>query len=108
MSLALVVLAPLTISAAIPPPTEIRRSPDLTAPTDASKANCRSRIEQARHDLGQPKLDRHDASPDEPILFYAVDRLIDGCEVLVIRNNLADIRPLPQFHDGTGKLRPAH
>ena len=108
MSLALVVLAPLAISAAIPPTAEIHRSPDLATPTEASKGNCRSRIEQARQDLGQPKLDRHGASPGEPVLFYAVDRLIDGCEVLVMHNNLADIRPLPEFHGGPGRLLPAH
>ena len=32
--------------------------------------------------------------------------LIDGCEVLVMRDNTSDIRPLPEFHDGPGKLTP--
>ena len=40
-------------------------------------------------------LQRDTAKPDEPLLIAAVDKRIDGCSVMVMRNNLADVRPLP-------------
>jgi len=77
-----------------------------TASTDASRLNCRGRIETARVERGLPKLRKDDAKPAEPLFIAAVDKMIDGCEVLVMRENLSDIRPLPEFQDGPGKLTP--
>lgn len=56
---------------------------------------CRDRIHQAREERGLPSLDRGTASADEALLIAAVDRRIDGCSVMVMRNNLSDVRPLP-------------
>ena len=71
-----------------------------------SPVNCQGRIETARAERGLPKLDRDTAKPGEPLFIAAVDKRIDGCEVLVMRDNLSDIRPLPQFATGPGKLTP--
>lgn len=71
----------------------------------AKPTNCRSRIEAARKELGQPKLDDKNAAADQPLPILAVYRLIDGCEVLVVSEN--DFRPLPDFSD-SARLRPAH
>ena len=66
----------------------------LTARTD-QKAACRDRIELVRQERGLPMLQRDTAKPDETLFIAAVDKRIDGCSVLVMRNNLADVRPLP-------------
>lgn len=76
------------------------------AARDNSQVNCRSRIETAREERGLPKLRRDDATPDAPLFIAAVDKTIDRCEVLVMRDNLSDIRPLPEFQEGSGKLTP--
>jgi hypothetical protein len=73
---------------------------------DESKVNCRGRIVAARADLGLPKLPDDGAKAGEPLFIAAVAREIDGCEVLVMRDNTSDIRPLPQFADGPGKMIP--
>jgi hypothetical protein len=79
-----------------------------TAPAQQDRAgvNCRGRIETARAERGLPKLQSDDAKAGEPLFIAAVDRLLDGCEVLVLRNDLSDIRPLPEFETGPGKLTP--
>jgi hypothetical protein len=66
----------------------------LIARTDPT-AVCRDRIELVRQERGLPSLQRDTATPDEPLLIAAVDRRIGGCSVMVMRDNLADIRPLP-------------
>lgn len=68
--------------------------------------SCRDRIHTAREERGLPKLQRDTASPDEPLFIAAVDKRIDGCSVLVMRNNTSDIRPLPTI-EGKGQLMPA-
>jgi hypothetical protein len=104
-------LAPaLTPSSAsnLVPPTGARpnlfRSPQTNSA--ASRLNCHGRIETAREERGLPKLQKDDAKPAEPLFIAAVDKMIDGCEVLVMRENLSDIRPLPEFQHGPGKLTP--
>ncbi len=59
-----------------------------------SSAVCRDRIHEVRRELGKPALER-DAAPADPLLIAAVDKRIDGCSVLVMRNDTSDIRPLP-------------
>jgi hypothetical protein len=68
--------------------------------------NCRGRIVTARAELGLPKLPNDGAKAGDPLFIAAVDRLVDGCEVLVMRENTSDFRPLPQFQDGPGKMIP--
>ena len=77
----------------------------LTTRTD-QKAVCRDRIELVRQERGLPTLQRDTASPDEPLLIAAVDKRIDGCSVMVMRNNTSDVRPIPEA-DGVGRLMPA-
>jgi hypothetical protein len=76
------------------------------ATKDDPQANCRGKIVKARAELGLPKLSNDSAKAGDPLLIAAVDKMIGGCEVLVMRDNLSDIRPLPQFQDGPGKLLP--
>ena len=56
---------------------------------------CRDRVQEVRDERGLPELDRGTASPDEPLLIAAVDHRIGGCSVMVMRNDLSDVRPLP-------------
>jgi len=77
-----------------------------SATKDSSTVNCRGRIETAREERGLPKLQKDEAKPAAPLFIAAVDKTIDGCEVLVMRDNLSDIRPLPEFNEGSGKFTP--
>ena len=69
-------------------------------------SECKDRIRQVREENGQPALDRDLAEPDEEILIAAVDHRIDGCSVLVMRNDTSDVRPLPE-NSGEVRLIPA-
>lgn len=75
----------------------------LSAATD-SEVVCRDRIHEVRQERGLPKLQRDTASPDGALLIAAVDHRIGGCSVLVMRNNTADIRPIPA-PDGEARVR---
>ena len=68
---------------------------------------CRDRVTQARAERGLPLLERNTADPDEPLFFAAVDHRLDGCSVLVMRNNTSDIRPVPALPEGRPMLIPA-
>mgnify|MGYP001548571408 CR=1 FL=1 len=68
---------------------------------------CHGKTEVVRQERGLPDLDLDNAKSDEPLLIYAVDQMINGCEVLVIRNDLNDIRPLPDYSDSKATMRPA-
>jgi hypothetical protein len=70
-------------------------------------ANCRDRIHAVREERGLPRLQRETASPDEPLFIAAVDKRIGGCSVLVMRENLSDIRLLPAAPAGPPRLMPA-
>jgi hypothetical protein len=67
---------------------------------------CRDRIHMVRHERGLPMLQRDTASPDEPLFIAAVDKRIEGCSVMVMRNDLSDVRPLPEYA-GPGRMIPA-
>jgi hypothetical protein len=90
-------------------------APRLTSPSvfkvspekkDQAQANCRGKIVTARAERGLPKLPDESAKAGDPLFIAAVDKMIDGCDVLVMREDLSDIRPLPQFQDGPGKMIP--
>lgn len=58
---------------------------------------CEQAIEQVRDANGQPSLRRENADDaQEAELVAAVDHRIDGCSVLVMHNDTADVRPLPE------------
>ena len=83
----------------------IERVQNQAVPSDKE---CRDRITQARESAGKPPLlDRAPASPDNPHHIYAVDRRQDGCSVMVMKGDPADIRPLPEAADGPIVLTPA-
>jgi hypothetical protein len=84
-------------------PSVFRVSPENN---EGARANCRGRIVAARAELGLPTLPEDGVKAGEPLFIAAVARSIDGCQVLVMRNNTSDIRPLPQFQDGPGKVIP--
>jgi hypothetical protein len=88
------------------PPADFPAPPGPRATnTGPSPELCRDRIEQVREETGQPKLER-EAWDEEPLLIAAVDKRIDGCSVLVMRNDLSDVRPIPRPGNRT-TLRPA-
>lgn len=74
------------------------------APTPKS---CREKIEHVREENGQPPLRRETAESGEPLLIAAVDHRIDGCGVMVMRQDTSDVRPLPEAPAGPAKLMPA-
>lgn len=100
-------LAPLLIAATAPSPLPAppHLANDAAAPQPAGR-NCHGRIVVARAERGLPPVRRDNAAAGEPLFIAAVDKQIDGCEVLVMRNDIRDIRPLPEFQDGPGQLRP--
>lgn len=86
--------APPVTDAPSPSPrsSEIAR----TEPAAPDREQCRDTITLAREAAGQPPLlDRRPASAENPYLIYAVDKRVDGCAVMVMKGNAADIRPLP-------------
>ena len=91
-------------SAKMVPPLVLHDRGETTDPS-ATPA-CRDRIDKTREERGLPKLRDDNAAPTDPLLIAAVDKRIDGCSVMVMRGNLADIRPLPKFQDGPAKLTP--
>ncbi len=83
----------------------IERAQSESVPSDEE---CRDRITQAREAAGKhPLLDREPASPDKPYHIYAVDRRQDGCAVMVMKGDPADIRPLPTAPEGPIVVIPA-
>ena len=84
--------APETVQVEPVLPTPPMMGPVIGA--QGSSTVCRDRIHEVRRELGTPALDR-DATPAEPLFIAAVDKRIDGCSVMVMRNDTSDIRPLP-------------
>ncbi|MXO59667.1 hypothetical protein GRI89_08955 [Altererythrobacter salegens] len=97
----------LACTAASPsPPGNATSTTVLTLPEKADTV-CRDRIEQVRTERGLPKLQRETAQPEEPYFIAAVDKRVDGCSVMVMRNNTIDIRPLPKFDPKAPLVQPA-
>ena len=89
-------------TAAAPPQTDAPGEQRAETPTveidpTTGKVMCRDRIQQVRTERGLPWVDRGTAvDPDQPLLIAAVDHRIDGCSVMVMRDNTSDVRPLPE------------
>jgi hypothetical protein len=96
--------APAPTNRLTPPPPVLRDRGEMTDPSATQV--CRDRIVAAREAHGLPRLSRDTAKPGEPLFIAAVDKRIDGCSVMVMRNNLSDIRPLPEFSDAPAQLIP--
>ncbi|AOL23568.1 hypothetical protein Ga0102493_112556 [Erythrobacter litoralis] len=89
-------LAALALIGADDPSAAEAEAP-ATAEASPDREACRDRIEHARRASGQPPLLRRGpATPDDPVLIYAVDRRQDGCAVMVVKGDPQDIRPLPE------------
>ena len=71
-----------------------------------SPEECRQKIQHIREQTGKPKLEREPASPDKPVLMYAVDRKIDDCSVIVPVSDPSDFKQAPE--PGPPQLLPAH
>lgn len=100
LTLATGALAESTSAPSAVPPEPV---PGTQSAATDSEVACRDRIQMVRQHRGLPKLQRDTASPDEPLLIAAVDHRIGGCSVMVMRNDTADVRPLPR--PGEAKLR---
>lgn len=93
-------------TAAAPVPQDMRPAMrELQAPPGPGERVCRDRIQEVREERGLPALDRGTASPDEALFIAAVDKRIDGCSVMVMRNNTSDTRPLPTLPAGPPRVQ---
>ncbi|EDL50256.1 hypothetical protein [Erythrobacter sp. SD-21] len=100
----------LVASAALAQSTDVERG-EPGAETEAAERseetaarNCDERITQVRAASGQPQLDQSPASSDDAYFIAAVDQSIDGCAVMVMRQDTSDVRPLPEV-EAEVKLR---
>ena len=99
-------IALVLTTAAAPPQTDTEARSENEEQNEArvveidpatGKAICRDRIQQVRVERGLPWIDRGTAvDPDQPLLIATVDHRIDGCSVMVMRDNTSDVRPLPE------------
>ena len=98
--LPLIALALTSAAAAEPLPHDVSPqqalpAPDARQPGESGVVPCRDSIHMVRAERGLPRLQRETASPDEPLMIAAVDHRIDGCAVMVMYHDTADVRPLP-------------
>jgi hypothetical protein len=111
MRVAIPLIALLLTTGAAEPPAPSPESNRLDVPPanidpSTGKSPCRETIQQVREERSLPWVDRGDAAnPDEPLLIAAVDKTIDGCSVLVMRDDTSDVRPLPEPREH--RLMPA-
>ena len=101
-------IALLLATGAAPPqaPDGNAVAPQATIDPTNGKAVCRDTIQQVREERSLPWVDRGNAvDPDEPLLIAAVHKTIDGCSVMVMRDDTSDVRPLPGPRDH--RLMPA-
>lgn len=85
------VIIPMPLHALSSPPT-----------TQAGQVPCRDTIHEVREARGLP---REATAPEPGQLIAAVDHRINGCSVLVMRNDTSDVRPLPAMPDGSPQLQ---
>jgi len=97
-------LAALALIGADEPPADEADAETSATSQAPDRTTCRDRINHARAASGQPPLLRRGpASPNDPVMIYAVDRRQDGCAVMVVKGDPGDIRPLPE-QPRAGKL----
>jgi hypothetical protein len=111
MRTVLPLIALFLTAAAAPPQTEApgekqAQTPAVEIDPTSGKVMCRDKIQQVRAERGLPWVDRGTAvDPDQPLLIAAVDHRIDGCSVMVMRDDTSDVRPLPEPREH--RLMPA-
>ena len=64
------------------------------------EAPCADRIRQVRAASGQPRLEHVPAAPGRAYMIAAVDKRINGCAVMQMYGDAADVRPLPATSEG--------
>lgn len=91
------------------PASDARKGPAIGMPP--LNETCRDPIISVREERGlpplEPRRDNAEADEAEALMILAVDRDIDGCDVLVMASDPLDIRPLPQFDREDWRVRPA-
>ena len=111
IAFSLIVLALATGASAEPPasttPPQViipMPLPALSSPpaTTAGQVPCRDTIHEVREARGLP---REAASPEPEQLIAAVDHRINGCSVMVMRNDTSDVRPLPAMPGSAPQLQ---
>ncbi len=108
MRIVLPLIALVASTGAVPAPEPalpILPTPMLEGPPGPGEAVCRDIIHEAREERGLPKLAEKEASADEPLFIAAVDKRLDGCSMLVMRNDTSDIRPLPAMPAAPARLQ---
>lgn len=113
MRLFLPLLAPLMIASTVPaapPPSRHGVTPVPTPVQQPHKVgkNCGGKVEAVREERGLPLLRRENSQRGDALMILAVDKQIDGCEVLVMAYDANDVRPLPDYADGPPQLRNLH
>lgn len=90
------------------PAEQDRRNPALALiPPGPSADTCRDRVIAVREERGLPPLVQRDSRVNDDVMrIYAVDRRVDGCNVLVMADGSGEIRPLPQPDPDAPLLRP--
>lgn len=102
MRVAIPLLAMVLVTGAAPPqaptwaPETNPAARPVTIDPQTGKAVCRETIQQVREERGLPWVDQGTApDPEQPLLIAAVAKTIDGCSVLVMRDDTSDVRPVP-------------
>ncbi|MCH2488205.1 MAG: hypothetical protein MK010_10750 [Erythrobacter sp.] len=72
------------------------------------RARCEQEIRKARAEAGKPEIERETADAEEPLLIAAVDQKLNGCSVLVMKQDTSDVRPLPARPEGPVTIEPAN
>ncbi len=109
MRLILPLIAPFMIASTVPeasPGVQPQATPAPQLQKDGQ--NCRGKIVAVRDERGLPMLRRDNTTRDDAMMILAVDKTIEGCEVLVMASDPKDVRPLPEFRDGPGRIQPLH
>ena len=75
--------------------TEATDRRDAQADVATLRKRCRAGISHSRALPVRPGLDRTPAQPGEPPVYYAVDRRLDGCGVLVPVGDPTEMRESP-------------
>ena len=81
---------------------------DIQDPIERER--CKEKIRQVRAEAGKPEIDseQETADPEKPLVIAAVDQSVDGCKVLVMKQDTSDIRPVPEPRKGPVRIEPAN
>ena len=72
------------------------------------RARCEEEIRQVRAEAGKPEIEREPADKEAPLLIAAVDQKLNGCRMLVMKDDTSDVRPMPVRPEGPLVIEPAN